>query len=134
MSRTLFTPVSVWLVGLLYSMDSSLSKVGLTATFEQSTCPTDFACEFFFFLRLELAALERRAAVAELLHQLVPHVGGFFLEHERRVGVAEVPVALLDLGGELARAPADEADEVTRVVRRGLDDAIDVLRVGGDEQ
>src|SRR5712692_11601348 len=84
--------------------------------------------------RLLLAAPERRSAVAFALHQIFPHRLGVLLEHERSVRRADVPEAFFDLGGELARLPADEAHEVARVVRRALDDAVDVLRIRGDKQ
>src|SRR5205807_3480177 len=56
------------------------------------------------------------------------------LEHQRRVRLAHVPEAALDLLRELARRPADESDEVACVVRRLLDDAVDVLAIAGHEE
>src|SRR5690349_23078655 len=68
----------------------------------------------------------RQEALGELLPQLLARLAA---EHIRRLGIADQPVAALDLRRELARHPADEAGEVARVVGRLLDDAVDALAV-----
>src|SRR5262245_53129872 len=81
-------------------------------------------------------ALEQRFAfalgmrlLAKAPQQLPPHAARVFFEHQRCVRIGDVPEAALQFALQLARQPADETGEVTRVVRRLLDDAVDAAAV-----
>src|ERR671914_357324 len=69
----------------------------------------------------------------DAVQQLFPQRGAVVAEKNRRVGLGHVPEARLELLGELARLPADETDEVARLVRAVLDDAVDRRAVAGHE-
>src|SRR5205814_8630261 len=105
----------------LYSLRVSLGRSSRTPRFRRTSSD-------------DLQAPAYRVPVAEPRHQLLPHRVGVLVEHQRGVRGAHVPVAGLDLLRELARRPADEPGEVACVVRRLLDDAVDVLAVAGHEE
>src|SRR5204863_5506367 len=76
----------------------------------------------------------RRASADALarLQQLFPEPLGVLAEHHVDVGVQHRPQAAVDLALQLAGTPADIADEVARLVRRGLDYVVD--RVGAERE
>ena len=81
----------------------------------------------------ETRSARLEVALAEADHERFPQARRVLAEHHRGIGIGHVPEARLDFLLQLARAPADEAGEVARVVRRLLDDAVHRLGVRGDE-
>jgi len=69
-----------------------------------------------------------------LLQQLLPQTLGVLAKYRLDVGPEHRPQAVVDLAPQLARAPADVADVVARLVRRGLDHVVDGRRAKREVQ
>jgi hypothetical protein len=87
------------------------------------------------------ASLARRAEggrarpqAARGIDELLPHALGVVPEDRLGAGAVQAPEAAIELLAQLTRTPQDEADEVARVVRRLLDQAVECVRGVDEEQ